>query len=102
MKGWKSRFFFIRFAPPLIFLLILFLPFLPPELPRAYKFEEFYKKSMELVEGQKFISSDLITEDILITHGLSVRVPDPGDRMIDEYGNSDAQPDNLHPYYSFV
>lgn len=50
------------------------------------------------MEEKEFLFSELITEDLLIAHGLSVRVSDPDDRIIDEYDSSDSQPDNTKMY----
>ncbi|XP_073290374.1 uncharacterized protein [Primulina huaijiensis] len=68
-----------------------FLSTLPPqpELPRAYKYDEPYIGSQELVEGQKFSSSLLISKKNLVAYGLGTRPEDLADRVIDEFNTSD-------------
>lgn len=94
MKGWKSRYLFLLPPKPFNFS-TTFLSALPaqPTLPRSYKFEEPYLRSLELVDGQKFPSSDLISEENLVAYGLSVWTEDSLDRVIDEYDSLVNRPD---------
>lgn len=51
------------------------------------------------MEGKKFLSSDLISEMLLLAHGLSILVEDLDDWIIDEYGSPDSQPGK---HFSFM
>lgn len=82
-----------------------YMPFLhnPSSLdPRGYKFEEPYLLSHKLVEGRKFLCSDLISKENLIAHGLSIQVEDPEDWIIDEYSSSGAQPGNPSFFFFYL
>lgn len=92
MKGWKSRFFFIRCLSSFLFYYFHFCPSTQPDLPKGYKFEDPYTRSLELVEGKKILSTDLIAEELLLAQWLSVRVEDPDVQMIDKYDDQDTQP----------
>lgn len=50
-----------------------------------------------MVEGKKFLSSDLIAKEFLMAQGLSIWVEDPDIRIIDEYGDPGAQRSNIVP-----
>ncbi|XP_073030829.1 uncharacterized protein [Primulina eburnea] len=100
-KGWKGRYFFIK-LPASLDCPTGFIPSLPrqPELPQAYKFEEFYTRSLALVEGQKFSSSTLITQEHLATYHLSNRAEDPINRVVDEVAGSGLQPDLMEEAFA--
>lgn len=55
-----------------------------------------------MVEGKKFLSSDLIAKEFLMAQGLSIWVEDPDIQIIDEYSNPDAQYGNPFSFFTLA